>query len=67
MAVQRRGRASDFVRTLLKTPTMIAVGLDPEKGVFHACIKGSDFERKWTEPITPQVMAVFSVIKGLLT
>lgn len=56
-----------FLRTIFNTPTMVAIGIDPVKGVFHACVKGSDFERKWTEPITPQVRAVFSLIKGLLT
>ena len=64
--MKRKVRSLDFLKTILSTPTMFALGIDPKTGMFHGCIKGDGFERKWSEPVTPQIKAILAVIHSLL-
>ena len=51
---------------VFRSSTMIAVGIDPEKGLFHAMLKTKVGERKWSEPLSPGLMAVFSVMRSMI-
>lgn len=64
--MKRKLRSLDFVKTIFSTQTMFAIGMDPKTGMIHGCVKGDGFERKWSEPVTPQIKAVLVVIQSLL-
>lgn len=65
-ALEAASAALPFLRGVLGAPTFVAVGLDPEKGVLHACIRNGNVEKTWKEPLTGQARAVFDVVRGLL-
>jgi hypothetical protein len=45
---------------------MVAVGIDPEKGMFHACVKTHKGQRRWSEPLSPMLQAVFFAIRSMI-
>lgn len=56
----------DLLGHILKSPTMVAVAVDPTKGVFHACVRNGQAQKKWSQPLNPTLMAVFAMIKSLV-
>ena len=63
----KRLPALGLLNDVFHAPTMIAVGLDPEKGLFHACVKTQKGERRWTEPLSPMLQAVFAAMRSMLS
>jgi hypothetical protein len=56
----------DLVRLISTQQTMLAVGLDPQKGFLIGCVKTPQGEKKWKVPLKPEHMAMLEVVRGLL-
>ena len=59
--------ALELLAEVFQAPTMIAVGMDPEKGLFHAMVKTHKGQRQWTEPLSPMLQAVFAAMRSMLS
>jgi hypothetical protein len=57
----------DILTEVFHAPTMIAVGIDPEKGLFHALVKTHKGQRRWSEPLSPMLQAVFAAMRSMLS
>jgi hypothetical protein len=66
MMATKKGNTQRVLRSLMSSPSVLAVGLDPEKGLFHLMVKTKDGEKRFTKKLLPQQEAMFNIVRGLL-
>lgn len=62
----KKDTTQQVLRSLMSSPSVLAVGLDPEKGLFHLMVKTKDGEKRITKKLRAEQVAMFNVVRGLL-